>query len=139
MQGPNSQMCASLRDQGTSPLHTYTTRADAGVRRKGTAAEGRAKAMTLFRHILLIRFMLFISVRSFKHFMTLYHVLHLSSAKWAVHILHIGNDVCIFCISVILFCIFCILHAILSNIMKTCILLAYFAYYFAYFFAYSAY
>ncbi len=62
-----------------------------------------------------------------------------SSAKWAVHILHIGNDVCIFCISVILVCIFCIFHAILSNIMKTCILLAYFAYCFAYFFAYSAY
>jgi hypothetical protein len=61
-----------------------------------------------------------------------------SSAKWAVHILHIGNDVCIFCISCILFCIFCILHAILSNIMKTCIMLACFAYYFAHFFAYSA-
>ncbi len=60
--------------------------------------------------------------------------LKFSSAKWAVHILHIGNDVCIFCISCILFCIFCILHAILSNIMKTCILLTYFAYYFAYFF-----
>ncbi len=52
-----------------------------------------------------------------------------TSAKWAVHILHIGNDVCIFCISCILFCIFCILHAILSNIMKTCILFAYFAFF----------
>ncbi len=43
---------------------------DAGVRRKGTAEEGRATAMTSFCHILLIRFMTFISVISFKHFMT---------------------------------------------------------------------
>jgi hypothetical protein len=62
-----------------------------------------------------------------------------SSAKWAVHILHIGNNVCIFCISCILFCIFCILHAILSKVFKTCILIAYFTYFLAYYFAYSAY
>ena len=46
------------------PPHTHTTRADAGVSRKGMVAEGRATAMTLFRHILLIRFMTFISVIS---------------------------------------------------------------------------
>ncbi len=44
--------------------------AAAEVRRKGTAEEGRATAMTSFRHILLIRFMTFISAISFKHFMT---------------------------------------------------------------------
>ncbi len=52
------------------------------------------------------------------------------SAKWAVHILHIGNNVRIFCISCILFCIFCILHAILSDIMKTCIFCIFFCIFF---------
>ena len=65
--------------------------------------------------------------------------LTLTSAKWAVHILHTGNNICIFCISCILFCIFCILHAILSKVFKTCILIAYFTYFLAYYFAYSAY
>jgi hypothetical protein len=49
------------------------------------------------------------------------------------------NWVYIFCIFSILFCIFCILWTIFSNIIKTCILLAYSAYFFAYFFAYFAY
>jgi hypothetical protein len=41
-----------------------------------------------------------------------------TSPKWAVHILHIGNNICIFCISCILFCIFCILlHTDLNCIL----------------------
>ena len=51
-----------------------------------------------------------------------------SSAKWGVHIVHIENQLSIFCILGILFDIFCILRSIQDSQLQTCILPAYYAY-----------